>query len=195
MPDARPRRLTPRVSAMLGSAGVLGLVLSGCSGAPAPVPSPPASASAAPIFASDQEALAAAEAAYDRFLSMSVAVTNDGGADADRLKSVASGQALDDEAAAAARFLDKGWRTVGSIGFRVSEVQSVSVPRGDKVVISLYVCDDLRDLDIVDGAGTSLVVDGRVVDVPYTVAISGGDSLSLKVVEKALWTRDNFCLS
>ena len=194
MPDARPRRLTPRVAAMLGSAGVLAVALSGCAGAPTPSPPSPSSASAAPIFASDEEALAAAEAAYERFLSTSVAVTNDGGSNADRLEDVASGPALVDEAAAAARFLEKGWRTAGSIGFRVSEVQSVSVPQGDQAVVSLYVCDDLRGLDIVDDGGTSLVVEARVVDVPYTVVVSGRHPLGLKVVEKALWTRDNYCL-
>ena len=69
MPDARPRRLTPRVAAMLGSAGVLAVALSGCAGAPAASSTPPptASASAAPIFASDEEALAAAEAAYEGY--------------------------------------------------------------------------------------------------------------------------------
>ena len=195
MPDARPRRLTPRVAAMLGSAGVLAVALSGCAGAPAPTPAPTPPASAHPIFASDEEALAAAEAAYESFLSTSVAVTNDGGVNADRLKDVATGQALEDEAAAAARFLEEGWRTSGSIGFRVSHVQSVSVPQGDEAMVSIYVCDDLRNLDMVDGAGASLVVEGRVVDVPYTVVVTGRDSLRLKVVEKALWTRDNFCLS
>ena len=74
MPDARPRRLTPRVAALLGSAGVLALALSGCAGAPTPTPTPPSSASAAPIFASDEEALAAAEAAYERYRATSVAI-------------------------------------------------------------------------------------------------------------------------
>ena len=92
MPDARPRRLTPRVAAMLGSAGVLAVALSGCAGAPAASSTPPptASASAAPIFASDEDALAAAEAAYGRYLEDVSQLTHIGVGDSARQDSSCS---------------------------------------------------------------------------------------------------------
>ena len=193
MPIPRRRRPAPRrIDVVTGAAAVLALALSGCVGAP-PAPTPSPSTPAEPIFASDEEALAAAEEAYARFLLTSTAVTNDGGADAERLDAVATGLVLDDERSAAKRFREQGLRTVGVVDFRVEDVQSVMADSGG-ASIALYVCDDLRGLDLLDADGNSLVVDGRVVDVPYTVAVEGADADSLKVSEKELWTRDNFCL-
>jgi hypothetical protein len=196
MPKPRhDRSVTRRIGAGVTVAGVMALALSGCVGAPAPTPTPTASASAEPIFASDEEALAAAEGAYDRYLKTSTAVTNDGGADAGRLDTVAIGPALDDERAAAVRFQEQGLRTVGVVGFRVHDLQSVSADDSLGSSITLYVCDNLRGLDILGADGNSLVIQGRVVDVPYVVTVEGSDPDSLKVSEKELWTRDNFCLS
>ena len=55
-----------RSCAALTIAGLTALLLGGCVGEPAPTPTPSASTAGAaePIFASDEEALAAAEAAY-----------------------------------------------------------------------------------------------------------------------------------
>jgi hypothetical protein len=160
----------------------------------APTPTPTASSSAEPIFASDEEALAAAEAAYGRFLEASTAVTNESGSDPARLDAVATEQALEDEREAAARFHEQGLRTSGVVGFRFHDLQSVVTDNSSRVVITIYVCDDLRELDLLDESGNSVVVDGRVVDVPYTVEVEGSVAEQLKVSEKELWTRDNFCL-
>lgn len=65
----------------------------------------------------------------------------------------------------------------------------------DGIEITMYVCDDLRKIDLLDSAGKSMVVEGRVVDVPYTVVVAGTDADSLRVIEKELWTRENFCLA
>jgi hypothetical protein len=194
MPTPRPQQSVPRRIAAVGAAaGVLALVLSGCVGTPAPTPTPSPS-SPAPIFASDEEALVAAEEAYGRFLEVSTEVTNAGGADPARLDAVAKGQALDDERAAAARFQEQGIRTAGLIGFRTHDLQSVAADGSGVASVTFYVCDDLRELDLLDANGVSLVVEGRVVDVPYTVGVEGSGADSLKVSEKELWTRDNFCL-
>lgn len=194
MPTPRRRRSAPRrIVVFSGSTGVLALALSGCIGAPDPTPTPSPPTSAAPIFASDEEALAAAEAAYERFLKASTAVTNDGGADAARLDAVATGRVLNEERDAATRFQDQGIRTRGVVEFRVEDLQAVEADSSG-ASITLYVCDNLRGLDVLDADGNSLVVEGRVVDVPYTVAVEGADADSLKVSERELWTRDNFCL-
>lgn len=176
------------------AAFALALLLGGCAGAPTPSPSgTPSASEAAPIFASDEEALAAAEAAYESYLAVSTAVSNDGGAEPDRLAAVATGGALDEEEDAARDLADQGVRTVGTVGFQIKELQSfsASVERAEVVV---YLCEDLRNLDVLDASGKSLVVEGRVVDVPYTVVVSADRTDDLKVSEKDLWPRDNFCL-
>ena len=59
------------------------LLLSGCL-PQQPTATPPPEATAAPIFASDEEALAAATAAYAAYLAMSDQILKDGGKDPDR---------------------------------------------------------------------------------------------------------------
>ncbi|HEU0180866.1 MAG TPA: hypothetical protein VFR16_01660, partial [Agromyces mariniharenae] len=107
MPIPRRRRAAPRGAAVVVATG-LALALAGCVSAPTPTPTPTAADTPAPIFASDEEALAAAETAYARFVEATTAVTNGGGASPDGLDSVASGEALEDERAAAARFREQG---------------------------------------------------------------------------------------
>ncbi|MGW9183903.1 hypothetical protein [Agromyces sp. NPDC055661] len=194
MPIPTRRRTVRRGAVAAAAATGLALVLAGCVGAPAATPTPSPADTSAPIFASDEEALAAAEATYGRFIENTTAVTNGGGAAPESLDSVASGDALDEEQAAAQRFREQGLRTTGAVGFRVTNLQSIAEdPYG--VEITFYVCDDLRQVDLLNGAGESMVVEGRVVDVPYTVVVSGEDADSLRVSEKELWTRDNFCLA
>ncbi|WP_157432146.1 hypothetical protein [Agromyces italicus] len=179
--------------AALAAAGALSLVLSACTPAaePSPEPTPPASES--PIFASDEEALAAAVEAYERFLDVSTAVSNDGGRGADRLMSVAIGQALQDEEAAAREFADEKIRTQGDATFTVQELQSVE--QSETATVTIYVCDDIAELDLLDEAGVSIVKRGRVTDVPYTVVATGESGDGLKVSRRDLWERENYCLA
>lgn len=196
MPIRRPRRAARRRVGAVGTVAVaLGLLLTGCVGAPAPMPTPTEESTAAPIFASDEEALAAAEAAYQRFIDTTTMITNNGGAPSEKLKSVATGAALDEESDAAKRFREEGFRTIGIVTFRVHKLQSVAQDADARTVITLYVCDDLREVDLLNAAGESMVVEGRVVDVPYIVAVTAIDADNLRVSEKELWTRDNFCLA
>ena len=86
MPISRPKRRAPRrLGAALAAAGALALVLTGCVGSPAPTPSPTPT-EAAPIFASDEEALAAAVKAYELYTrSVASQVTDDGGVEPERV--------------------------------------------------------------------------------------------------------------
>lgn len=198
MPIRRPRRAARRRVGAVGTVAVaLGLLLTGCVGTPAPTPTPTPreESTAAPIFASDEEALAAAEAAYERFIDTTTMITNNGGATSEELESVATGSALDEESDAAKRFREEGLRTIGTVTFRVHKLQSVAQDADARTLITLYVCDDLREVDLLDAAGESMVVEGRVVDVPYIVVVTATDANNSRVSEKELWTRDNFCLA
>ena len=76
--------------------GALVWTLTACSSpAPAASPTPTLSASAEPIFASDEEALAAAVAAYERYRSVSSEIASDGGAQPERISAVVSEQLAD----------------------------------------------------------------------------------------------------
>jgi hypothetical protein len=57
---------------------------------PASIPPPPPPATEAPLFATDEEALEAATAAYAEFLAVSGQILREGGSDPERLKPLVS---------------------------------------------------------------------------------------------------------
>ncbi|HEX6365881.1 MAG TPA: hypothetical protein VF000_07010, partial [Agromyces sp.] len=90
---SRPRRsVTNRAGAGVVAAASVALLLGGCVGVPGATPTPTAapspSPSPEPIFASDEEALAAAVEAYERYLRVSQMIGEEGGANPRRILSV-----------------------------------------------------------------------------------------------------------
>ena len=194
MPLSRPRLAADgRVGAVTGVAGAIALLLTGGVGASVPTPTPtPTDVTIAPIFATDEEALAAAEVAYDRFLEASAAVTSTGGTDLSPLNGIAIGAAQDAQLESAAAYVEDNLHSTGRREFTTYRLQSNEADMARGAIVTLYVCDDLRGLDVVDANGVSVVSPDRVVDVPYRVVVEG-QAESLKVSEKELWERDNFC--
>lgn len=191
-----PRRPHPARTALgaLALGALLAAVLAGCTAEPTPAPSPaPTKTPAAPIFATDEEAYAAAEGAYERYVSTSLAVTADGGRDADRLRDVASGAALELELEYAASYADANERTTGTVSFDVvARIQHFEEP-GRGAVIQLHVCEDIEQLDILDADGNSVVRDTRTPLIPYEVTIIGDHAETLNVDERVLWDTATIC--
>src|SRR5690606_919779 len=82
------------------------LVLAGCT-QPDPMPTPPPTPSAAPVFASDEEALAAAEEAYGKYLETVDAILADGGSNAERLKPLVTSALFEHEREGFATYASK----------------------------------------------------------------------------------------
>jgi hypothetical protein len=161
------------------------LVLAGCT-QPDPMPTPPPTPSAVPVFASDEEALAAAEEAYGKYLETVDAIFADGGADPERLLTVASQAQYESELPGFLRMQDDGVRGTGRATFTLT-LQGFDATRGE---ITVYSCDDISGTDIVDAAGTSVVGSGRANLVPYEVRLSGDP---LIVEERTLWQGSGVC--
>ncbi|MCD5346065.1 hypothetical protein [Agromyces sp. S2-1-8] len=179
--------------AAAGLAGVLVFGLSACSPEPAPKPSPTPSASAEPIFASDEEALAAAVKAYEAYLRVASEATSAKGATRDALERVAVGTALDDLDASIVEYQDEGFHSNGYRSLGKTDLQSVKVS-GAEVTVTIYACEDLRSFDVLDAKGESVVLDDRVEDVPYEVVAAGDSSDELSISQRVLWEGENFCL-
>src|SRR4051812_14875779 len=105
-----PRRSSPTspIAALL-IAG-LGLALAGCVPSEPPVTSPPTS-DAQPVFASDEEALAAAEEAYGAYIAMVDEILRNGGDDGDRLAPLVSPELLAQQEEGFAAFRAKKWHS------------------------------------------------------------------------------------
>ncbi len=144
------------------------LVLAGCT-QPDPMPSPPPTPSSAPVFASDEEALAAAEEAYGKFLATLDQIFIDGGREPDRLLAVASRQVVDEQLPGFEELRTQGQRGTGATQLQMT-LQSTDLVAGE---VTAYVCEDISATDIVDQSGVSVVAPGRTTLFEYEVVLSG----------------------
>jgi hypothetical protein len=184
-----------RTAPALLLATLIALSLTSCVPDAEPItPSPEPSAS--PIFASDEEALAAAEAAYAAYLEVSAAILSQGGADPERLLLVATTDIYKSESDSFKEFADSGWRSEGT-----SFVDTVSLQFVDnfadegQTAVSVYACLDVSTTDVFDSSGASIVSDGRPNRTPFETAFSySSDSPTFLILsEKTVWSGENFC--
>jgi len=173
----------------------IGLTASGCA-TDDPAPKPSTSTSAAPLFASDEEALAAAEEAYAAYQAVSDAILMDGGSNPERLLLVATNEQYEAEKTGIREIAQKGYRSVGATKFDSMKLQNrdqFSSP--DQPFISAYVCDDYTEVDIVDALGNSVVASDRRDRFPRVISFSKAQSGQSVVTVAAIdeWTGEDFC--
>lgn len=193
---SRPtRRSRPRVGAALAAAGALALLLSGCTGdAPAPAPSPSADA-AEPIFASDEEALAAAESGYSSHLALVDQLTASGGTDVVGLDEVATPSYAAGLEDSLQRLHESGTRTQGETRFDSAGL----IERFDSegaVTVNVYLCLDVSNVRVLDAAGQDVTPTERQDRAPVQVefvSASAGDPTQLVVSGAQSWSGDDFC--
>lgn len=158
-------------------------LVSGCVVEPPPTPTP--TTPPAPRFASDEEALAAAEEAYGAYLAVSDQVIRDGGTQPDRLKAFVSDPVYAEELKGMQRLADNGWRGVGHTSF------TLILQQFDEETLTAYSCDDVSQTDLIDATGASVVKPDRQTLLPFEVEFDLGDSF--RVVDKVLWNGGGVC--
>lgn len=160
------------------------VVLTGCV-TPAPMPTAPPTPADAPVFASDEEALAVAEEAYGRVVEATDSIIRDGGNEPERVESLLSPALYEREAAGYEQLRQNGWRGIGATKFKL-QLQSF----GASFVV-VYACDDLSNTDVVDAEGTSVVLADRLEHVAYEVEFDVEDNMLL--VRKDRWEGSGVC--
>lgn len=173
----------------------LALVVGGLSACTQPASIPPAEPgpTAAPLFASDDEALEAATAAYAEFLRVSGEILRDGGADPERLRPLVSDEVYETEAEGFARLRQNAWRSVGqSEAVGVVLQQHLAGDSANTEVI-VYVCVDLTGTDVVDSVGQSVVDPARPLELAFEVVFEAKESGSLVIAEKSVWEEPSTC--
>jgi hypothetical protein len=168
------------------------IAVAGCASTPAPQPTtnPP---TAAPIFESDEEALAAATEAYANYLRVHDLYWAEGGSPEQFLDlSTGSAHAQDVESIEAWR--ESGWRGVGVTSFDSMSLQGTRTEDGLQS-IDTYVCLDVSESDVVDGAGMSVAKPDRPLRLPMQVGfvVEAHGSTDLKVARSEVWQGKNFC--
>ncbi|WP_134450415.1 hypothetical protein [Cryobacterium luteum] len=187
--------------------GILLLIvatLSGCSANPTPsdTASPIADATAAPtetapVFSSNEEALAAAKAAYANYAALSDDVMRSAPAPKDFTKVSASVseaylpqvvQALD------------SFSTAGHIGKGASSFDSIALIRYSDspyglAEVEVYMCSDVSGLRLLDASGADVTPAQRIDRVPLQVRFvsSVGSPSTLLVDKEDVWSGRDFC--
>ncbi|MFC0678712.1 hypothetical protein ACFFGH_12760 [Lysobacter korlensis] len=167
--------------------------LTGCSGepeqeAPASTPSP----TAIPVFASEEEALAAAEDAYREYLEMSDAIARDGGRDPERLGSLVTRDELVRAVAEFEAFAESGRQTRGSSRFNTFSLQQYE-SLSKVAQVTVYVCLDVSDVRVVDESGRD-ITPAREARQPLSVIFVSADEGSQELVlQRSEQWSSNFC--
>ena len=169
------------------------LLLSGCL-PQQPTATPPPEATAAPIFASDEEALAAATAAYAAYLAMSDQIAAEGGANPERLKPFVTADQLASASISFSVYQEKGLRAQG-----ISTFDAVSVVQVDQAPnfanVDIYLCLDVSKVRAIDKTGSVVTSDDRPDRLPLEIGFEVDDSVppELKLARSEPWSGFNFC--
>lgn len=180
------------VSAVL-LATLLSAALAGCAESPRPLPSATRTPDAAPVFASDEEALAAAEKAYAAYLAVDNAVAQSGGKGDSAYSKVAVGDALQSALTNAKQFRDAGAHITGEASFSTKELQSAEYSSPDGVSVSFYICDDLSDVQLIGEAGESPSENEIHPHAPFLVHVIAVPGAGLRISNIDLWNGEDYC--
>jgi hypothetical protein len=149
---------------------------------------------ATPVFASEEEALAAAEEAYGEYqdvVDRALATY-----EIEELSRVAQGEALEAAIQSVRDFEAQGHRFVGASS--VDSVALISVGgllTGDRIEpAEIHACLDISRTDVLGPSGTSVVTDARPARYPVRVLLQSARATSrLLVLSEEVWDGENFC--
>ena len=183
-----PRRLRLAVAPLV----LLIAALTACA-EPTRLPPPEEPAARAPLFASDEEALAAATEAYEEYLAVSNAILRDGGREPERLMGLVSSRVFDVENEGYALLRDNGWRATGSIVLvQATLQQAINNDDGSADTIT-YVCTSVAEADIVDSSGVPQTDPSRQTLLAHEVVIRFSDLEAFTIEEKSQWDSQSAC--
>jgi len=175
--------------------GALVLALCGCVSNPPQVESRSEEAFV-PTFASEEEAFTAAVAAYVGYLNILTTIASEDGIGMERLDIHAAPDVSAFAKGGLVTLQQEGLRTVGQQSASKTVLQSY-YPQAESGVdiISIYVCVDVSNLDLVDHAGRSVVEADRPDQTPFEASFNliGQDPAHLVVATNTVWAGDGVC--
>ena len=144
------------------------------------------------MFASDEEALAAAEAAYANYISVSDQIARDGGAGAERLQPFVSDDLYEQQRQDYEGVLAKALRTTGASTFDSFRFESYDALSGD---VRAYVCLRTGGIMVLNLASENVTPVGRNNDLPLQIVFRPGanQETAIVVAGSDVWSGTNFC--
>ncbi|MET1044704.1 MAG: hypothetical protein ABWX59_11390 [Microbacteriaceae bacterium] len=150
---------------------------------------------ATPIFASDEEALAAAEAAYAEYLEVTDGLGHDTTADMRALDDVVTADYVSVPTENIAALRASGSRIVGSTSFDSTSLQQISMIDRETALLTFYTCLDVSAVRVVDSDGVDVTSPSRTNRVPLEIdmAIHRGPPIKLLVSRSGQWPGNEVC--
>jgi hypothetical protein len=199
--DARPPMGLPcrfmRVVRRVGAAAVavaFAALLGGC--APQVQPPPPKpSPSSSPVFASDEEALAAATKAYDAYLKVSDQIAQDGGSNPNRISSLVTKEWLPQELNGFSEIAKAGRHQVGSSTFQPLTLEQIGQGNSRIAIVSAYVCLNVAGIKFVNEKGEDFTPSNQPESIPFEVEFQGaGPGLTQLLLSRtSQWSGSGIC--
>ncbi|MGK9147691.1 hypothetical protein KXS11_08715 [Plantibacter flavus] len=144
--------------------------LTACTGGEITPPTP--TSTTEPVFANEEEALAATVATYQAYLDVANQILHDGGSNPERIDAVVSAEVADIERESFARMLDRGFHTVGDIVLSEPKLREYyKHPDALGVVAQMFACEVISGVDVQTADGISQVPEGRPEAVGFNVSI------------------------
>jgi hypothetical protein len=181
---------TPRPVAT-GLFALSALLLSGCS-PEAAVPSAPPAAEGEALFASDEEALAAASEAYAGYLAVTNRILEDGGSGEETLRPLVSDEVFEEEATGFAYRRENRLRSVGGTELVGAKLQQV-LPGQSSSDVTAFFCLSYESVDVVDETGASVVPDDRAPIATYEATIAFESPTEWRVEHNEFWQEGSAC--
>jgi hypothetical protein len=184
----------PPTVAFTATAAVFILVLTGCAPEELRVSDAPADSSGPPPFTSTDDALAAAQATYEGYLAASDIIMSEGGANPERLDEFVTPEVAQIEQAGFEDLASRGHLLEGRAIIDSISLQSYS-PGSSSDVVSAYVCVDVRNVDVVDADGLSVVESTRAERSAFQVTFDLDPSTDsrLRVASNYAWAGEGVC--
>jgi hypothetical protein len=150
----------------------------------------------APVFASNAEALAAATEAYAAYQRVVDQILHEGGEGPERIRAVATDPlaSLEESEYTVAR--EQDLHTTGIRTFDGVRLQRVDARgQNETHVVTVYLCSDVSETDVVDATGASIVQTDRAGRTAYEVSFdwSTPGTKGLVVSERTAWNRPGVC--
>ncbi len=157
------------------------------------IPPPEPSATVEPLFASDEEALAAATEAYEEFLRVSGEILQDGGANPERLQPLVSEDIFASELEGFELFAASGYRASGVSSLQSAALQQHRPGEAGQAEVQIYACVFVGDVDVVDVNNQSVIDPNRPLYVEYEATLSSSADGALRLEEESVWDGGGIC--
>jgi len=152
-------------------------------------------AETAPVFASNEEALAAATTAYAKYIAKAAVILASGGSGSEQIAEFVTPDYLPALLNSFQKLAESGNRNDG-----LETIDRVSLIRyhdgaAQEASVSLYLCADITKTRVLDANGVDVTPENRPKRIPLQVSLVSGqtDPVILLVAKEDVWSGRDFC--